>query len=189
MGLGPYGGGTGQVALSEAREKADKVRSILGRGGDPFAELSDRKNAVRHVTFGEAADGFVDGMESDWKNEKHRAQWRMALGDSYCAALRKVPVADVSTEVVLTVLRPVWTEKAETASRLRGRIEKVLDHAKAKGWRDGENPARWKGHLDHILPTARKLVRGHHPAMPYNDVSAFMARLQAQDGQPPRHCC
>jgi len=182
MGLGPYGRGTGSVPLPIAREKADEIRNQLGRGIDPFAERQSRRNAANRATFGEVADALLDSMESGWRNDKHRAQWRMTLGDAYCAGLRKIPVADVTTDDVLAVLKPIWTEKAETASRIRGRIEKVLDRAKAKGQRTGENPARWKGHLDHILPARQKLQRGHHAAMPYKDVPAFMARLAQSSG-------
>ena len=95
--------------------------------------------------------------------------------------LRAKPVDTISTEDVLAVLKPIWTEKPETASRLRGRIEKVLDAAKAKGHRSGENPARWRGHLDHLLPKPLKLTRGHHAAMPYEEVAAFIADLRKRE--------
>lgn len=182
MGLGPFGRGTGSVPLPIAREKADEIRNQLGRGVDPFAERQTRKNAAERVTFGQVADALLESMESGWRNEKHRAQWRSTLGDSYCGGLRKLPVADVDTDAVLAVLKPIWTTKAETASRIRGRIERVLDRAKAKGHRSGENPARWKGHLDNLLPARQKLQRGHHAAMPYRDVPAFMGRLAQSDG-------
>src|SRR5215207_1877719 len=104
----------------------------------------------------------------------------------YCALLRDIPVAKVGTEDVLRVLRPLWTTKAETASRLRGRMERVLDFAKARGMRAGENPARWRGHLDAILPKRAKLTRGHHKALPFDDVPDFMTRLREMDGVSPR---
>ena len=100
---------------------------------------------------------------------------------TYAAPLRTMPVDTVSTDDVLSVLKPIWTEKPETASRVRGRIEKVLDAAKAKGFRAGENPARWRGHLDHLLPRPSKLTRGHHAAMPYEEVPAFIASLRERD--------
>ena len=116
-----------------------------------------------------------------FRNEKHKAQWRMTL-EVYAKPLLRLPVADVATDHVVRCLRPIWTEKAETASRTRGRIEAVLDYAKAIGLRTGENPARWKGHLDHVLGRPQKLTRGHHAAMPYRDVPAFMGRLADADG-------
>lgn len=178
IGLGSYGAGTGFVSLADARTKADEIRTIIGRGGDPLEEMRAKRNAETVRSFGEVADAYINGMESQWRNAKHRDQWRMTLGDAYCKALRKIDVSEVSTEDVLAVLKPIWTNKAETASRIRGRIENVLDHAKARGWRTGENPARWKGHLSLILPRQKAMKRGHHPAMPYADVPAFMVKLR-----------
>lgn len=196
MGLGPFGTGTGQVSLAAARDKADEVRAILGRGGDPFTDLSSRRATSR--TFGAFAAEWVEGMAEGWRNEKHRDQWRMTLlgvtskpdkdgkpikaKHDYCASLRKIPVADVATDDVLKVIRPIWRTKAETARRIRGRIERVLDAAKAAGERTGENPARWRGHLSELLSKPEKLQRGHHKAMSYQDVPAFMKRLRAMDG-------
>lgn len=173
MGLGSYR----YVSLAAARNKAEEVRGILGRGGDPFKELPERIAAVKPKTFGECADDLLAAKESQFRNDKHKAQWKMTL-EVYAKPLRKIPVADVSTDDVVRVLRPLWQEKQETASRLRGRIEKVLDYAKALKLRDGENPARWKGHLDHILGKREKLSRGHHAAMRYADMPAFMAKLR-----------
>ena len=119
----------------------------------------------------------MDGLESQWRNDKHRAQWRMTL-KAYAADLRPLTLDAITTERVLGVLQPIWAEKPETASRLRGRLERVLDAAKARGLRTGENPARWRGHLDHLLPKRQKLTRGHHRALPYSDLPAFMAELR-----------
>jgi len=182
MGLGAFGSGTGEVSLAGARVKADAVRAILGRHGDPFTELAERKAALSRPTFGAVADAFVEEMESAWRNPKHRDQWRMTLGNAYCARLRTVFVGEVTTDDVVNVLRPIWSDKHETASRIRGRIEKVLDHAKAKNLRSGENPARWRGHLSLILPQVSKLQRGHHAAMAHEDVPAFVKRLRAAEG-------
>lgn len=176
MGLGSYP----TVTLKRARELAQGVRQILADGGDPIA--ARKEDAAKAVTFGEMADTFLDAMESGWDNPKHRAQWRMTLGDAYCKTLRSRAIAEITTEDVLQVLRPIWSKKPETASRIRGRIERVLDHAKAKGMRGGENPARWRGHLDHILPPRKKLSRGHHAAMPYPEVPGFMRELQNAPG-------
>ncbi|WP_425374252.1 tyrosine-type recombinase/integrase [Microvirga subterranea] len=123
------------------------------------------------------ADEVVTALETGWRNPKHRDQWRMTL-TTYCEPMRSVSVDAVTTEHVLDILKPLWNKVPETASRLRGRIEKVLDAAKAKGYRTGENPARWRGHLDHLLPKRQKLTRGHHKALPYNDVPALIARLR-----------
>ncbi|MET4277880.1 MULTISPECIES: integrase arm-type DNA-binding domain-containing protein [unclassified Bradyrhizobium] len=180
MGLGPFGTGTAQVSLAGAREKADEVRDILGRGGDPFTELSSRRATSR--TFGAFADEWVAGMEEGWRNEKHRAQWKSTLGTTYCASLRKRPIGEVTTDDVIKVLRPIWRTKAETARRIRGRIERVLDAARAAGERSGENPARWRGHLSELLSKPEKLQRGHHKALPYQDVPAFMKLLPTMKG-------
>jgi integrase len=116
-------------------------------------------------------------MRPSWRNGKHAAQWEKSLRD-YAAPLRRLPVDQLTTDDVLSVLKPLWIDKRETASRLRGRIERVLDAAKAQGLRNGENPARWRGHLDQLLPKRQHLSRGHHAAMAYADVPAFMKRLQ-----------
>lgn len=169
MGLGAFP----TVKLARARALAAEQRALLAEGGDPIRE---RKRETE-PTFGECADQFLDAMEQQWRNEKHRAQWRMTL-TRYAAPLRDKPVSEIETEDVLCVLTPLWTEIPETASRLRGRIERVLDYARARGWRSGENPALWRGHLRNVLPTQSKLVRGHHAAMPYDDLPDFTARLR-----------
>jgi integrase len=119
-------------------------------------------------------------LSAGFRNDKHKAQWKSTL-ETYAAPLRAKPVDTIATDDVLSVLKPIWTTKAETASRVRGRIEKVLDAAKAKGFRDGENPARWRGHLDHLLPRPSKLARGHHAAMRYEEVAAFIAKLRKRE--------
>jgi integrase len=131
-------------------------------------------------TFGEMADDVRQTLSADFRNEKHKAQWKSTL-ETYAAPRRAKPVNTIATDDVLAVLKPIWTTKAETASRVRGRIEKVLDAAKAKGFREGENPARWRGHLDHLLPKPLKLARGHHAAMPYEGISAFIAILRKRE--------
>ena len=119
-------------------------------------------------------------MRPSWRNRKHAAQWEMTLRD-YAAPLRRLPADKITTDDVLSVLKPLWNEKPETASRLRGRIERVLDAAKAQGLRSGENPARWRGHLDQLLPKRQRLTRGHHAAMSYADVPTFVASLQSRE--------
>jgi integrase len=181
MGLG----GANIVSLAAARAKAEEARSILGRGGDPWMEMSHRRAAIGRTTFGECADDLIASMESGWRNPKHRDQWRMTL-TVYAEPLRGRAVADVTTDDIVKVLRPLWTDKQETGSRLRGRIERVLNHAKARGLRHGENPARWKGHLDHLLAPRQKLARGHHTALPYPEVPTFMTELRGMDSLSAR---
>ena len=169
------------VPLAKARDRAAEARRLLAQGSDPVAARAK----TRTMTFGEAADALVESMSPSWRNEKHRAQWRMTL-TAYCGPIRTMSLADITTEDVLRVLRPIWLTKSETASRLRGRIERVLDFAKARGMRSGENPARWRGHLDAVLPRRQKLTRGHHKAMPFDDVPQFIDRLRGMEGVAPR---
>jgi integrase len=133
------------------------------------------------VTFGDIADALLASKAHEWRNEKHRDQWRWSLTEG-AALLRSRPVDEIDTEAILAVLKPIWTAKPETASRLRGRIEAVLDAAKAQGHRSGENPAAWRGHLSHLLSKRGKLTRGHHSAMPYVEVRALMALLRNDNG-------
>ena len=169
-----------EVPLARARERAAGARQLLSAGLGPVAARARPKG----MTFGEAADALIESMSSGWRNAKHRAQWEMTLGD-YCAAIRSKPVGEVSTDDVLAVLKPLWLTR-ETASRLRGRIERVLDFAKVRGMRSGENPARWRGHLDAILPKRAKLTRGHHKAMPFDQVAGFIHDLRDRQGVAPR---
>ena len=174
MGLGS----ARDVSLARAREVAAECRAIVAAGRDPLEARAAAKTAERVIpTFGECADEFVAAKQSEWRNEKHRAQWAMTLKE-YAAPLRKLPVDVIDTAAVLSVLKPIWQAKPETASRFRGRIEQVLDAAKAQGHRTGENPARWRGHLDKLLAKRQRLTRGHHAAMAYADVPAFLARLR-----------
>jgi integrase len=168
-------GSARDVTLARARELASQARARLAEGLNP----KDARRPSEGATFSECADRLIEAMRPSWRNGKHAAQWEMTLRD-YAAALRRLPVDKITTDDVLSVLKPLWNEKAETASRLRGRIERVLDAAKAQGLRGGENPARWRGHLDQLSPKRQRLTRGHHAAMDYTDVPAFMAELQAR---------
>ncbi len=174
MGLGS----ADVVSLAEARDKAHEARRMLDAGKNPI-EARRQAAIVRagKPRFGAVADALIAAKESQWRNTKHRAQWRMTL-QTYAAPLRSRPVDEIDTAAVLAVLQPLWREKPETASRLRGRIEAVLDAAKAQGYRSGENPAAWRGQLAHLLPKRGILSRGHHAAMDYRDVPAFVARLR-----------
>jgi integrase len=173
MGLGS----AASVPLADAREKAASARRKIAQGLNP---IDERKRDGGIPTFGEMADNVRETLSAGFRNEKHKAQWKSTL-ETYAAPLRAKPVDTIATDDVLAVLKPIWTTKAETASRVRGRIEKVLDAAKAKGFREGENPARWRGHLDHLLPRPSKLARGHHAAMPYEDVAAFITKLRERE--------
>jgi integrase len=184
MGLGPFR----DVSLAEARAAAAKCRKMLLAGIDPLEErrserMKAKLEAIAGTTFRECAERYVASHQVGWKNPKHKQQWRNTLATYAYPVLGAIAVGAVDTGLVVKVLEPIWTTKPETASRLRGRIESVLDWAKARGYRQGENPARWRGHLDHLLP-ARHKVRAvrHHAALPYGDVPIFLAELRHRDG-------
>ena len=172
MGLGS----AASVPLADAREKAAGARRKIAQGVNP---IDERKRDGGIPNFGEMADDVRESLSAGFRNEKHKAQWKSTL-ETYAAPLRAKPVDVITVDDVLAVLKPIWSVKPETASRVRGRIEKVLDAAKAKGFREGENPARWRGHLDHLLPRPSKLSRGHHAALPYEAVAAFIAALRGR---------
>lgn len=181
MGLGAAG--KHAVTLAEARTKAAEARALLEAGKDPRAERDAlRAQAAaeakrKSVTFGAFAAELMDDIEHGFRNTKHRQQWRNTL-KTYAAPLTEMAIDEVSTDDVLACLKPIWLEKPETASRVRGRIERVLNAAKSKGLRSGENPAQWRGHLANLLPIQRKSLRGHHEAMPFPAVPAFVADLR-----------
>ncbi|MGO8847738.1 MAG: tyrosine-type recombinase/integrase [Methylocella sp.] len=171
------------VTLAKAREIAASFRAILADGGDPLeTRRQARAEKQERKTFGAVAEEFLAAHEPSWRNAKHRAQWRMTL-EFYAKALLACPVAAIDTAAVLAVLTPIWQAKPETASRLRGRIEAVLDAARVAGHTpvDRLNPARWKGHLDKLLPKPAKLSRGHHAAMAYADLPLFISRLRERE--------
>lgn len=139
------------------------------------------------MNFKQAAEKYIEANEAGWKNPKHAAQWTSTLEKYAYPIIGNLQVAHIETPHVVSVLEPIWNTKTETASRLRGRIESVLDWAKVRGYRNGENPARWKGHLDHILPARAKVQKvKHHPALDYHDMSAFMMALKTIDGMGAR---
>jgi integrase len=183
MGLGPVP----LVSLAEARQKRDDAQRLLLDGIDPIeARRSERQakqlDVVETVTFKEAATTYVSSHEKGWRNARHARQWPETLAAYVYPTIGGLSVRAVDTAMVLKVLEPIWTIKPETASRVRGRIEAVLDWAKAHGYRSGENPARWRGHLDHLLPAKSKVRKvEHHPALPYVEIGAFMAALRQQD--------
>jgi integrase len=176
MGLGSAA--KGGVSLAQARDKAADARKLLNAGIDPLAAKETRKRTEGNIpTFGACADEYIANHRPMFRNEKHAAQWEMTL-KTYCEPIRSLPVNTVDTNAVLSVLKGIWTDIPETAARLRGRIERVLDAAKAKAFFTGENPARWRGHLKTLLPARQRLTRGHHAALPYDDLPLFMAELR-----------
>lgn len=175
-------GSARDMSLASARTEAAAMRTILAAGGDPKAERAKDESVP---TFGESADTFIEAMRPSWRNAKHAAQWTMTL-KKYAQSIRAKPVDEIVTQDVLDVLQPLWQRTPETAERLRGRIENVLDAAKARGHRSGENPARWRGHLDQLLPKRQRLSRGHHKALPYEALPAFMADLLDRDAVAAR---
>jgi integrase len=167
-------GSVADLSLVEAREAAAEARKAVREGRDPRAARAGI------VTFGQVADELFETLSPKWRNAKHRYQWQRAL-ELHCKPLRDKPVAEIGTEYVLGVLKPLWATTPVTAARTRERIEQVLDAAKAKGHRTGDNPARWKGNLEHLLPKRRNVVT-HLKAIPYPDVPPFMAKLRASEG-------
>ena len=190
MGLGA----THTVSLSKARERAAEARLKLLDGNDPIehkraARSAARLAAAKALTFRQCAEKYITAKQAEWKNEKHAAQWPSTLQKYVYPILKDTPVGQIDVALVLKVLEKddLWTTKPETASRVRGRIEKVLDWASSRGYRTGDNPARWQGHLQNLLPARSKVARvKHHAALPYRDVAAFMADLRALDGVSPR---
>lgn len=176
ISLGP----SRDLHLATARDLARKCREALVSDCDPKEAISGDPQAAI-PTFGEFADELVEVIVEGFKNTKHAAQWRTTLGDEYCGSIRPMKVSEIKNTHIADLLRPLWTETPATASRVRGRIERVLGAAKVKGYREGENPARWKENLDHLLPAKQTLVQGHHPALPWADLPKFMMRLRALD--------
>ncbi|RAN40561.1 site-specific integrase [Hyphomonas sp. GM-8P] len=181
IGLGPYPA----ITLAEARRRAEVARSALADmpPRDPKAVLKGEDDKPI-PTFGEYANEWMDANLGDYTNAKHRQQWRNTL-DAYGKLLRDKPVNAIETAHILEILKPIWNEKRETATRLRGRIERILDAASSEGFRAGDNPARWRGHLKNLLPNQKKPVK-HHEALPFADVPAFMKRLQEREALSAR---
>ncbi len=173
MGLGSFPA----VSLADARDRAQQCRTEVANGFNPIEER--RRLVVKN--FGQVADEYIETIRAEWSNDKHEYQWRQTL-NIYCASIRIVPVSEISTEDVLRVLKPIWENKHETASRTRARIERVIDYATAKGWRSGENPARWRGHLRNVLPGKKRGEKSHLSAMDFRQLPDFMADLRKREG-------
>jgi integrase len=180
------------VTLADARARAQACRLLRIDGRDPQIERATIRaaaqvEAAKKVTVTEAIDRYFANHRGKWRSEKHAKEWRSTLATHAEPVLGRLPVGAIDTTLVLKVVEPIWQTKTVTASRVRQRLESVLDFAKVRGWRDGDNPARWKGHLDHILPKPRELAPvENYAAMPYADMPDFMRRLRAIEGVAPR---
>jgi integrase len=186
MGLGS----TLDVSLAEAREEAAKARKLRREGLDPLEEKRARRAAIEReqataITFDECRDRYIAAHRASWRSAKHAAQWTDALSQHISPTIGAMPVREIDTADVLRALEPVWLKRPVTAGRLRGRVESILDWAKVRGYRDGENPARWGGHLKHTLAAHKAVHRvKHHPALPYNEIGAFMVKLRERGDLP-----
>jgi integrase len=182
MGIGSLAA----VSLSEARERAGEARRLLAGGQDPIAARDAQQAAARaqeSMSFQQCAEAYIAAHKDGWRSAKHTAQWSATLAAYAYPVIGDLPVAAVDVGLVLKVLEPIWKTRTETASRLRGRIESVLNWAKTRGYRSGENPAAWRGHLQNLLSAKRKIRQVRHlPALPYQEIGSFMAELRAEQG-------
>lgn len=173
------------IPLTDARDKARMCREQLAKGIDPIDQKEAQRQETRKAkakakTFGYCVDTYLNQHGSAWRNDKHKQQWRSTL-DTYAAKLMPLPVADIDTDLVMDCLLPIWKTKTETATRVRQRIENILDYAKAAKLREGENPALWRGHLKNLLAAPAKLKDlQHHAALPHKQVAAFVAELESR---------
>ncbi len=183
MGLGSLQ----TIGLATARQKAADARKLLGQGIDP---LEARKQSVaaaeaanaKSMSFDQCRDAYIAAHRTGWSDIKHGAQWANTLATYASPVLGNMAVRAIDTALVLRVLEPIWNDKTETASRVRGRIERILDWARVRGYRDGENPARWRGHLDQLLPRRSKVQKvQHYAALPYAELPAFLMKLREQE--------
>jgi integrase len=184
MGLGAVH----TVSLADARERARDCRNLRLNDADPIADrqagrLKAKLDAACAMTFKQCAEAYIAAHQASWKNEKHASQWPSTLATYAYPIFGDLPVQSIDVGLVTKALEPIWNTKTETASRLRGRIESVLDWAAARGYRQGDNPARWRGHLDKLLPARAKVQKvQHHSALPYAEIGAFMSDLRDQEG-------
>src|SRR5215471_17840092 len=188
MGMGPLH----TIGLAEARNRAAEYRLQRHDGVDPIESrraerLQARLDAANAVTFKECAARYIASHRAGWRNPKHAAQWQATLATYAEPVIGGLSAQAIDTALVLKVLEPIWTTKPETAGRVRGRIESILDWAKVRGYRAGENPARWRGHLDKLLPARSKVRRvEHHAALPYAELPEFLVGLREQGGTAAR---
>ena len=188
LGLGPYP----DVTLSEARDLATRERKKRHQGIDPLTDKRARQIAARTahenmLTFAECAELYIESQAPGWSNPKHIEQWRSTLTNLAGPIIGHLPVDQIDTALIMRCVEPIWATKTETASRLRGRMESVLDWSAVRGYRKGDNPARWRGHLDKLLPRPSQVARvKHHAALPYTEVGSFMQQLREDTGVASR---
>ena len=179
LGLGAFP----DVSLAMARERASEARRLIAEGEDPIA----KKHQAKPKTFKDAALELIESKRPGWKSAKHAAQWTSTLETYAFAKIGRLQVARIQTADVIACLTPIWSDKPETANRVRQRIEAVIDYASALGIREGDNPARWRGHLDNLLPKPTKVnAVNHHPALPHAEIADFMADLSDRSGVAAR---
>ena len=193
---GGSAGGPNAIKLAEARVWNRQVQAVVRSGRDPIAERQAAKAAraaedaeakAKAITFAEAADMYIRAHQAAWRDPRHAQQWRSSLDRYVMPTLGDMAVSAIDTSNVMRILEPLWRKKTETASRVRGRTERILDFTRVRGWRAGENPARWRGHLDHLLPARRKAQRVEHfAALPWREAGSFMTRLRQLNSVPPR---
>jgi integrase len=181
-------GAVARVSLAEARQKAEEARRLLADGIDPLEarKAASEARKAASTTFKTFVVDYITSHRAGWSNAKHAEQWAMTLGEAYCASLQDKPIGEIGVADVLQVLSPVWQARPETARRVRMRLEKILDAARVMGLRTGENPARWRGNLDHLLPRHGRLLKQHHRALAYADVPAFMVDLATRPAMAAR---
>ena len=188
MGLGALH----TVTLAEARQAAEQCRKLVREGIDPIEERKAERlrrwlDSAKTMTFKSCAEAYIKVQSSSWSNIKHAAQWRSTLETYAYPVLGDLPVQAIDIGLVLKVVEPIWSTKTETASRVRGRIESILDWAAVRGYRDDDNPARWKGRLDKVLPAGSKVRRvAHHAALPYDQMGTFMEELRRRESVAAR---
>ena len=188
MGLGP----THTVSLAEARQKAKECRLTLLDGKDPIevretTTLAEALRRAKMMTFDQCAAAYIEAHRSSWKNVKHISQWENTIQAYASPVIGKLPVTSVDTDLVVKILNPIWQTKTETATRLRGRIESVLNWATTSKFRQGDNPARWRGHLENLLSSPNKIAKvKHHPALPWQELGKFMVDLREREGVAAR---
>ena len=188
MGLGSID----KLSLSSARKKAKAAHELVADGVDPIEQKKEAVaaaaiEAAKKMTFKQAAAAYIESMQSGWRNAKHAAQWSSTLEAYVYPTFGNLPVGAIDSNLVCKVLKPIWHTKTETASRVRGRIEAILDSAKVQGQRTGENPARWHGHLEHTFAAKGEIAPvKHHTSLPYSDLPAFWPKLQMHDGMGAR---
>eukprot|EP01037_Dinobryon_pediforme_P002744 gene2744-2783_t len=196
MGLGRAGDDRAAIPLSAARDAAAALRRLVKDGIDPLdqraadaaaAAAEAERAVIRSKTFKDVAELYLTAHETTWRNPKHRAQWRTTLETYAYPFMGEIPVADVETSHVEAALKPIWHTKPETATRVRGRIEVILDYAKTLKWREGDNPALWRGHISNLFPMRSKVAKvKHHAALPWAETGAFIAELRQQHGTSAR---